>query len=121
MKYLLALLFFVSLSPAQQKEMNPDGYIGGFSLHFTPMFTYYSADIFDSKGDKYAENSSPNKFDFAFKVKAPVSHAMTLSFFFEYLNQSYTYSEISPVKFNNEITGYAGRFGGTISIYFRGD
>lgn len=117
MRTFILLAFFSSMVFSQIKS-NPDGYIGGFSLHLTPMLSTYHLDHNDFSGQRYAESMHSYKFNYEVMLKVPASEILTLSAFFTRFNQDYSYKRYLPPINDESAIGTVSRYGMTVSYYF---
>jgi hypothetical protein len=118
----LSALFLMLLSISySQEQSNPDGFIGGASIHITPMYSFMNRDFNEQNGATYAESKSGGKMDFNLLVKIPTSEQLTLSFFYNYRNLDDSYKQVRPIALTETSVGSINTIGATFSIYIRGN
>lgn len=114
----VAVVFITMLSAQENPYHNPDGYIGGYSIHFTPMIWSHSRDLKDFQEEKYAETTASGKFSFDLLLKIPMRETFTLSFFYSRRNLDEEYNLLTPIKLRETAQGKGHIFGATLSFYF---
>jgi len=118
MKFLYFLittcLIFNNLSLAQ---MNPDGYLGGVSIHVQPYLDYGSGDYFNF-GTKFREFDLPTTFGVKFILNVPIAKNATIGGFFNWSQ----FEEDFITDVSSQINSKGDRFklGMTFSLYTGG-
>jgi len=114
MKTLLFLLF----SGLAIAQMNPDGYIGGVSLHFTPVIDMGSAD-YQIGNVNAGEIEYPTAVGFYLNIAFPVSPMFSIKGFYDYRSADSEFTPNTNDYFSDKIKGSIHKFGITFSVYIK--
>jgi len=114
MKAILIVLFFSVTTIAQ---MNPDGYIGGFSLHISPIIDMGNAEyMIDNKS--VADIAYPTNVALAVVIAAPISKGFSFKCFYNYRQTDSEFNSKTSVFYSDKISGSLHTVGLTLSLYF---
>jgi hypothetical protein len=121
-KLFIILSLFSTLLFSQDKNYNPDGYIGGFSFHVTPYLKYGEAD-YKVSGVTAGKYDYPLALSVKVELAVPLNTSSSLKvFYIREENQieirpkgSIIYKEPDTI-----IDGHNNAIGATLSLYFGG-
>jgi len=113
MKKIFFILAFTSLIYAQQ--MNPDGYVGGFSLHITPIAQVGSGTF--SSEEINRDIDYPFSYGFNFRAVMPLNPS--LSFSLLYQNSAFNMNSLEANKMIGKLDGRLHQMSATFSFYFK--
>jgi hypothetical protein len=122
MKIILFLLVLFSFTFAQKNnntdaQMNPDGYLGGLSIHIIPYLDDGEGEYYNY-GNKFRDLALPTNFNVDFIVKVPISKSASLGGFFSYSQFDEEY--ITDVAYQITAKGSKYKVGFIFSLYTGG-
>lgn len=116
MKKIFFLFAFTTLAFPQ---MNPDGYIGGWSFHFTPMGYYGTGEYFAGGSEPIATIDNPFSLGFDVQVVYPANETVSWTFFYRRTPSDSKITINGITGYSETIKGGVSTVGATLSIYLK--
>lgn len=124
MKHVLFILMFSVSLFAQEApklsmhKMNPDGYIGYPSFHFTPYFNFGESE-YSVMDHKMGKLEYPLVMDLNLEVKLPVSETITLALYYRSRQLDSKFKSDTNLLLEDGYKGSIKGWGFTFSYYFK--
>lgn len=116
---LIAIIFMIFSGFAYAQEMNPDGYIGGVSLHITPYYSSGEADL-TIENINVGTVDYTGSFNLGIGLAIPVNPKFSIKLFYDYNKTGHKFNSNFIDLLEDESDGVIHNFGGTLSFYFGG-
>jgi hypothetical protein len=124
MKKIFFFFAFIAMAFPQENpngytKMNPDGYIGGWSFHLTPMGYYGTGEYFAGGSEPIAKVDYPFSLGFDVKIVYPANETISWSFFYRRTPQDSKFTIQDITGYNETLKGGISTVGATLSIYIK--